>query len=560
MVLLSFNLLLMLGVVSLYQKLVKMSDAQRIEAITRKLVSVKSVNGTGGEVSIVETVEEILRSFPIFQMHPEWVWTQKLPGDSLQRKNVFAFINKENATRTVIYHSHLDTVGIDDFGAIKQAALNSDELTAYFKNYSADSDIQKDALSGDWLFGRGALDMKSGDAVNLVNLLYYSEHPEEMSGNLLFMGNCVEENDHSGAIAALAELEKLKKQQHLSYEVAVNTDFISPKYAGDQQKYIYYGAAGKALTCFYIKGIETHVGNTYAGIDSTLVASRINTLINNNPEFVEEIPGEEILPSSCLLLRDQKDFYNVQTAKVTHLYFNTFTYQRPVYQILQQLKEAVQSDCAELVAELIKKQAAYLNKLSFPATEDKRQLKVFTFTEYLQSLRQAGVQVEQLMHDFWEAHADMDKREVGFALIDYLDKQVNDSTAKVVLFLAPPFCPHNSVAKDSAVYQKLQATLTAYGQTENFKMKQFFPYLSDSSYLAIDENEEEIGKLAENFPLAEQIYPLPYAKMRALNIPAVDIGVFGKGAHTWKERVYKPYSFEILPKIIRDFTTKVWKE
>ncbi len=91
-------------------------------------------------------------------------------------------------------------------------------------------------------------------------------------------------------------------------------------------------------------------------------------------------------------------------------------------------------------------------------------------------------------------------------------------------------------------------------------MKQFFPYLSDSSYLAIDENEEEIGKLAENFPLAEQIYPLPYAKMRALNIPAVDIGVFGKGAHTWKERVYKPYSFEILPKIIRDFTTKVWKE
>ncbi|KRN06256.1 peptide deacylase [Liquorilactobacillus sucicola DSM 21376 = JCM 15457] len=544
----------------MYQKLEKLLDAQRVEALTRELVSVKSVNGTSGEVAIAAKVESILRSFPFFQQHPEWVWTQELVNDRLGRKNVFAFIKKDEAAKTIIYHSHMDTVGIEDFGALKEAALDSDKLTEYFKKYSEDPDIQKDACSGDWLFGRGALDMKSGDAVNLTNLLYYSEHPQEMAGNLLFMGNCVEENDHSGAIAALDELEKLKKQYHLSYEVAINTDFISPKYEGDQQKYIYYGAAGKALTCFYIKGIETHVGNTYAGIDSTLIASRINLLLNNNPEFVEDIPDEEVLPSSCLMLRDQKDFYNVQTAKTTHMYFNTFTYKRPVYEILQHLKVAVEHDCHELVKEMIAKQAAYLKKLSFPAVKDERQIRVYTFAEYLDYLKQEGVKVEELVHTFWSEHQEADKREIGFALLDYLDKQINDNTAKVILFLAPPFCPHNSVAQDSHVYQKLKTALAAYEQEEAFKMKQFFPYLSDSSYLAIDETDAEIDQLTKNFPLVKEIYPLPYDKMRLLNIPAVDIGVFGKGAHTWKERVYKPYSFEFLPKLIREFTTKMWEK
>ncbi|WP_057874964.1 M20/M25/M40 family metallo-hydrolase [Liquorilactobacillus aquaticus] len=543
----------------MYQKLKQMSEAQRIEAITRRLVSVKSVNGTAGEIAIAEEVEDVLRSFPFFKEHPRFVWTQELPNDTLGRKNVFALIKKEGATKTIIYHSHMDTVGINDFGVLKEEALNSDQLAEYFKHYSEDPDIQKDALSGNWLFGRGALDMKSGDAVNLTNLLYYSEHPEELTGNLLFMGNCVEENDHSGAIASLDELERLKKKYDLTYEVAVNTDFISPKYEGDQQKYIYYGAAGKALTCFYIKGIETHVGNTYAGVDSTLVASRINLLINNNPEFIEHIPDEEVLPSSCLMLRDQKDFYNVQTAKVTQMYFNTFTYKRPVYEILQHLKEAVQHDCRDLVADLAAKQAAYLNSLSFPAVKDERKIKVFTFVEYLDYLHQEGIQVDELIHAFWEENHELDKREIGFALIDYLDKQINDSAAKVILFLAPPFCPHNSIASDSHIYQKLKATLADYEQEEDFKMKQFFPYLSDSSYLAIDENDAEINQLTENFPFAGRIYPLPYDKMRALNIPAVDIGVFGKGAHTWKERVYKPYSFGVLPKLIRNFTAKAWK-
>ncbi|WP_155241950.1 hypothetical protein [Clostridium pasteurianum] len=38
--------------------------------------------------------------------------------------------------------------------------------------------------------------------------------------------------------------------------------------------------------------------------------------------------------------------------------------------------------------------------------------------------------------------------------------------------------------------------------------------------------------------------------IKNLNIPAINYGCYGKDAHKWTERVYKPYSFDILPKLI----------
>ncbi|WP_281164389.1 peptidase M20 [Liquorilactobacillus sicerae] len=543
----------------MYQQLHSLPQAKQIELLTRHLVSIGSVNGTTGEIDLADELVKILRSFPVFQQHPAWVWTQSLPHDQLGRKNVFALLKKPDCRQTIIYHSHFDTVGIQDFGALEASAFDPTALQAYFATYQADHEVQADAQSGDWLFGRGALDMKSGDAVNLVNLLYYSEHPAELGGNLLFMGNCVEENDHSGVITGLSELHRLQVEQNLKYVTAINTDFNSPKYAGDKNKYVYYGAAGKMLTCCYIKGIETHVGNTYSGIDSTLIASQINLLLNNNPQFVEQIPNEEVLPSSCLQLRDQKDFYNVQTAKVTEMYFNTFTYQRPAADTLELFRDAIEEACRQLLKKLTVRQQKFFSTLGMPAVAEHKQLFVYTFAEYLAYLKTKGLNTAALVAEFSQQADQFDRRQVGFKLIDFLDQHLNDNQAKVVLFIEPPFCPHNSVKKTTVVYQQLVKVLKRSQNQTEIELKEFFPYLSDSSYLAIDETSKELSRLQANFPLAEQIYPLPFDQMRELAIPAVDIGVYGKGAHTWKERVYKPYSFNALPCLIREFSQQIWQ-
>lgn len=84
----------------------------------------------------------------------------------------------------------------------------------------------------------------------------------------------------------------------------------------------------------------------------------------------------------------------------------------------------------------------------------------------------------------------------------------------------------------------------------SYNICRFFPSLSDSSYLAVDDEENSTKLLEKNFPQMEQLYPLPFEKMRNLNIKAVNYGVYGKDAHKWTERLYIPYSFGVLPKLI----------
>ncbi|MBJ7541219.1 peptidase M20 [Streptococcus sp. SL1232] len=533
-----------------FETIEELSTPERIEAIAKYLVSILSVNGTKGEVNLADAIYELVQSAPYFTAHPECVWQQVLEDDSLKRKNNFALLKKAEVSKTVILHSHMDTVGVEDYGPIKAIANDSDALQEFFKNYDEDPLIQEHAKSGDWLFGRGMLDMKSGDAVNIATLFYYMEHPDELPCNLLLMTNCVEENDHTGAIQASSELLRLR-QAGYEFQAAVNTDFISPSYDGDEKKYIYTGAAGKILTCFYIKGRETHVGSCLMGIDATLISSAINLKINTNLDLVETIDNEDILPSSALLQRDCKDFYNVQTNKRANLYFNTFLYEKSADDVLQILLKASKEAVQELSMTYRKRFKAYSERSRIHSSIS-HDIDVMTFAQYLDALEQKGYDTKTLIRKFFESIGDYDKREVGFDLIDYLEAKTQSDEAKVIIFLAPPFCPHNYIDLGSEVDRALEEMMAEFPQ-EHFVKRRFFPFLSDSSYLAMRESLEDIDKLKANFPLMDAIYPLPVETIRSLDIPAVDLGVYGIGAHTWKERLYKPYSYHTLPKVIRSF-------
>ncbi len=546
----------------MYEQIKNLEPAERVERMAKYLVEIPSVNSSGGEKKLAQAIEAILRSFPYFQKNPQLVWTNKLKEDQLERKNVFAFLPKTGEKNTVIYHAHLDTVGVEDYGKQKEFAFAPEKLAEFFKTYDEDEEVKKDALSEEWAFGRGMLDMKSGIAVHLGNLLYFSEHPQEQTGNLLFMINCVEENDHSGVIAAIPELIKLKKKHDLNYLAAINTDFVSPLYEGDQCRYIYTGAAGKLLTCFYIKGREVHVGNTLAGVDPTLLSSAINLKINNNPAICEDIFDEEILPSSCLMQRDQKDFYNVQTAKTAYMYFNTFLYEKSAEWIMSQLKEASSAACQEISRSLDERFEKYRRKIGIPVNKVQHAVDVYTYAEYIDYLENKGFDTKAIIQDVLAKYPELDKRSAGFEMIKALELVSGEDHPKVVIFFAPPFCPHNSIESGSIVDESLTESIETFSlsSSEIFKKRKFFPYLSDSSYLSMKETAPEIHSLITNFPAMEKLYPLPVEEIKQLAIPAVDIGVYGKGAHTWKERIYKPYSYEKLPQFIRVVTANLFQK
>ncbi|MFL0474693.1 M20/M25/M40 family metallo-hydrolase [Priestia sp. 179-F W1.4 NHS] len=550
----------------MYTQLSRLSIEEQVECLTQALVKIKSINGTSGEVKIADFIKNTLQSFPYFKDNPLHIWEQKINGDTLGRKNVFAFIqgSQKNA-QTIIYHAHLDTVGIEDFGSLKDIALDPEALQRYFSMHNINEDVQRDAQSGEWMFGRGSVDMQSGIAVHLANVLHFTKHRDQLEGNVLFMVNPDEESQHAGIISAVSELNRLKKEKNLSYTAAINTDFITPLYDGDSTRYIYTGAAGKLLPCFYIYGREVHVGDTLAGIDPNLIASEITRSIHNNINLAENIEGELVLPPSCLYQRDSKEAYNVQTSVSSHLYFNYFIYERTAKEVMSQLIGLSIEACEKVEKKLSDYYELFVRRTNLPKRNLSWKVDVVSLEDYLEELDQKGVNAHGCIERAFEQYAHLELRTRCFKVIEELQKLDPHQSPRVIVFFAPPYLPHNHLKKDESRDQQLLYTLQAAvekvgNQTgETFQFKKFFPYLADGSFLSLHETDEEIDAFTRNFAGWGIAGAIPFREIRELNIPSINMGVYGKDGHKWTERVYKPYSFGVLPKLIQETTVQMLK-
>ncbi|MCG3087980.1 M20/M25/M40 family metallo-hydrolase [Sporosarcina cyprini] len=550
----------------MYNQLRSLEVSQQVEMLTRHLVSINSINGTLGEVEIVQEIYRILRSFPYFEQHPDHLWLQTIEGDPIGRQNVFAFVQGgKQSNQTVLYHSHIDTVAVEDFGPLKQDAFSTDAMEVFFRGYDSDPVLQEEALSGDWMFGRGSVDMKSGAAVHIANILYFSEHPEELTGNVLLLCNGDEESEHRGIVGALSELNRLQADQGLSFVMAINTDFITPLYDGDTHRYIYTGAAGKILPCFHIYGKEVHVGDTLSGIDPNFIAAKLTERIHNRYALAEKIPGELVLPPTCLQQRDTKELYTVQTAISSHLYFNYFVYEDTPEQILGKLLDEAKEACEETEQYLQQQFEEYIDFTGLPTRDLSWHIDVTTYDDYLQYLIQRGVDVKSIINEAL-ANQTGDLRDTSFSIVSALQAADPEKRPRVILFFAPPFLPHNYLKADVARDEKIQSSIANVLKEmseltgERFELKKFFPYLADGSFLSIHETEEQLEPLVHNLPEWNHIYSIPFDTIQKLNIPSVNMGVYGKDGHKWTERVYKPYSFGVLPMLIRKTTVHMLEE
>ena len=97
------------------------------------------------------------------------------------------------------------------------------------------------------MFGRGALDMKSGVAGQMCLVRYFAEHPEELDGNLIAIAECDEEDNSHGIISALRALKQWKAQHDLEFIAAINADYSTPYHELDENRYVYFGTIGKLL-------------------------------------------------------------------------------------------------------------------------------------------------------------------------------------------------------------------------------------------------------------------------------------------------------------------------
>ncbi|HEV2583955.1 MAG TPA: hypothetical protein VGT44_24080, partial [Ktedonobacteraceae bacterium] len=126
----------------------------------------------------------------------------------------------------------------------------------------------------------------------------------------------------------------------------------------------------------------------------------------------------------------------------------------------------------------------------------------------------------------------------------------------IMIYYSPPFIPHVA-ATPCALHQAIHAIADAHPELQ-LLVQEYFPLISDMSYLRLDPGIETTALIA-NMPLWPDSpdqparpgsYALPLEAMRQLDLPVVNLGPYGKGAHQAGERVLMSYSFGVVPQLI----------
>lgn len=536
---------------------------RKILDLTKKMVSIPSQNATKGERDIGIFIYEYIKEFPYFKKHPDQVMMSPLKDDPLERVNVFALLlgEKSEDKDTIILHGHTDTVGVEDFGELKKYAFDCDGLREELlkMQHKLSGEVREDLLSGDYLFGRGASDMKSGDAVHMTVLEELAKEPEKLKGNILVSFNPVEESLHQGFIEAIDPFLELKETYGLNYIFAINNDFICGMYPGDETRYIYTGSVGKLLPCFYVKGKETHVGQAFEGIDACSISAEIVRLMNLNCDLCDGYKGEYPAPPAVLRMKDLKPYYSVQTPISSFTYFNYMVHNKNVKDVINELKEIAEKAADTISEEINRRYKQYCRITQIEYKKMKICIQVKEYREIYEAAKEVysgdlNALIDELALE--SIKAGDDKRDTSLKAVERLFEISNIKEPTIVVFFATPHCPHNTlkeeVPKEKKLLEEIDDLAQKFGKEyeETFKLMHFFPSLTDSSYLKIDDDEESIQALEDNFPKQDRLYPIPYDKIRALNIPGFNYGTFGKDAHKWTERVKMSYSFDKLPELI----------
>lgn len=544
----------------------KRALAKRIEELTLDLVSVRSVVGTKEEIDISNHIFSIFKEMPYYNEHPELLIQLPFINDSLNRTSVMATLTgtRSKSNKTVVLIGHTDTVGVADYGDMVNLATKPTELKSALKKLSLSKDIMADLNSEEYLFGRGILDMKCGVAMIMAVMEDMANRLDEWEGNVVFCAVGDEEGNSGGMLSFVPELIRLKERHGYDYLAVLDTDYVAPRYDGDDHRYIYIGTVGKLMPSFYIVGKETHVGQPFNGLDPTQIAGAIILKINKNIAYSDVVEGEVSLPPITLQHRDLKAEYSVQIARAVNLYFNYATHNSTPDQVMAKMLKAAYDSFYEIVSTLNERYDIFCKASHIETKPLTWKARVISYQDLYNAVyaERGEVLVERIEALKSEMLKDsrIDERLFSQHLVAAVHNMWSDKDPVVIVYFSPPYYPHNYVTgeseKERRLIETLKTVVTKHKGKRPIVGRKFYPYISDLSFASAP-SSDRIESLKNNMPAYGSRYTLPIEDMQKLHLPVANIGPFGKDAHQFTERIEKDYSFKVVPTILYDTILKL---
>lgn len=513
--------------------------AARTREIALTLTAWPSVTGSADEAAFAARLADYLQGF-------DEVWTAAIPGDAAGRGNVFA-LKRGKGRRSIVLTGHFDTVPRDDYGDLYSLALCPEELRPAIiarLELSGEHPLAlADLKSGDFLPGRGLLDMKAGLAAGIAVIESYRGE-----ANLLFIAVADEEDRSAGARAAVPLIPKIAKDHGLDIELIINLDAIADQGVGRFGQSAAFGSIGKYLLCAYVTGKESHACYPFSGVNAAYLAAELVAEFECAPELAE-ITGPEIAaPPTILQMRDLKQGYNVTTPGHVWIYWNVLSHRREPGEILRIARELAGRAVARARARLDERRAVTGRPEN---SETWSNVQIMDFEELIGPLRGTPVFEEKFLaykaSQAGEHKVDFPTRSKVLFETAHADSGLHGPVI-IFGFASIPYQPVTCTAR-------LRDIVMGAIENAGFPVGaiQYFPGISDMSFFG--QGPGGLEEAEKNTPIWGASFNLDGSP----GYPCINIGPWGRDYHHWLERLHAPYAFETLPKVLLAVIEAVFK-
>lgn len=546
----------------------KTAEASRIKDLLENLCRIPSVSGHAEEenrcAEYIKNFFEVLRN-----NYPDRVkiWTPQCEGDALKRRAVFALLRAPHKTkRTIILTGHFDVVDTANCGELADATFDLEKYTSLLKKTSMEEQTRAELESGNWLFGRGSMDMKAGLALFMASMEKWAEDPG-LKVNLLFWAVPDEEANSAGMIGSLRTFVEICEKENLQPVAALTGEPCFWTNGSKDQPAVrpyYTGTTGKMMPFFYAFGKSAHINDYLEGFSSALLISEIVSLGEADCSLYEGQGLDLLAPPVCLGLEIHRRGYSVTVPDEASAYFNVVSAQRNPQDVLRWATLVAAKASGKARDKLNKAVMFALDKgADFPDIPEVNVLPFRLLVKKAQEKLQDSFESEREAF-FASLPKETDAREAALAECSWLFKHSGLPRPTVIVGFLPPYYPARinrakspEERKLKEVMEELVAQAQALSADGAVKLHQVFGGISDLSFLGFAQLQEGAKQIKNDMAGWGNIFSLPTDLKSTLDIPVANMGPAGKDAHQATERLELEYSLKIAPKLLSEAIRKL---
>ena len=520
---------------------------EQIATFFQEAMSIPSFTNTESERVIEDYLDQRIGAIPYFQTHPHHFGRYPLSNDHLHRSVNWALVDKGKKKTVILFHHH-DTVDLEDYGPLAPIALDSEALVQALKDLDFRSEMQEDLNSRQWQFGRGSCDMKAALALQLGVLEAYASDPAGGQVNLLYLSVGDEESYSRGMRGALGLLCQLKDEFDLDYVLAVDSE---PFEAGsDKEKVLHIGTVGKLMPVVVVQGVLSHMKEPLKGINALSLLIAVASKLDLHPDLSDHALGERSPLPSWSYLRDLKDQYDVSTVLHAAGYFSVLHLKKTPQELLQRIKELSQEAVDQFYVKYLslQDQAGQEHLISQPRVISYQELldrcqKKEGFLSFQEQCEQRAYQ------DFLSG---VSYQTIAIQQIQSFLEFLSEKNPLVVIGFAPPYYPSMNCRSLPNTSLKIDNLIDDYryylaSRGLSLKVEEYFMGICDTSYCALERELESYQVVLDSLAIPSQVYELDLANIAQIQVPAVNLGPWGKELHQRGERVFTEDLLDIIP-------------